>query len=202
MRNASWKTRWLAAPLLLGLVVASCGDGDSEDARDASTPDSGNGEGTSEPASPTAEDEPDAEAVAEAITNCDRLLLTPKQVGDVLGIKVLAPKKDKAAGVVFGCEYASPNKAQGGGQLVIDASTTAFPPSEFTTRTTPVNGVGDKAVFNPQPGATTILRVWSGETILDLEVGGLLLYERFGDQMALAAPLVELANQALESLER
>jgi hypothetical protein len=200
--GASWRTRWTLAPLLVVLLLTGCGEDDTGNADD-SAPDSANGEETSEStSSPTAsEDAVDLEAQAEAITNCDVLLLTTKQVGDVLGIKVLAPKKDKAAGVVFGCEYASPNKAAGGGQLVVDASTTTFPPPDFTTPATPVKGVGDEALFNPQPGATTILRVRSGDTILDLSVGGTLLYEQFGSQDAMQAPLVELANLALANLE-
>lgn len=202
MTNSAWKTRWITAPLvLLGLVLAGCGgEDDSADTDDGTSSEAGDGTAeTSEPTSPEP-DEPDPAAVAEAITNCDQLLLTTQQVSDELGIKVLAPKKDKAAGVVFGCEYASPDKAAGGGQLSVDASTSDFPPSDFSTATTPVEGVGDRAEFNPQPGATTILRVWSGDFILDLSVGGILLYEQFGSQEAMQAPLVELAKLALTAL--
>jgi hypothetical protein len=201
--SASWWTRWTVAPLLLALLATGCGgDDDSANADDESTPDSASGETSEVATSPAASEEPlDLEAQAEAITHCDQLLLTTKQVGDVLGIKVLKPKKDKAAGVVFGCEYASPNKSAGGGQLVVDASTTTLPPPDFTTPVSPVKGVGDEALFNPQPGATTILRVRSGETILDFSVGGVLLYEQFGGQEKMAAPLVELANLALANLD-
>ena len=197
------RVRLIAAPLILiGAVVAGCGDDDADDSRasDQSSP-SGDASSEASPApSPTGAEAPVDEAFVDAITNCQRLLLTPRQVRQVLGVQVQPPKPDKAAGLVFGCEYATPNKDQGGGQLVIDASTTENPPPSFSTPTTSIQGVGDKALFNPQPGATTILRVRSGEVILDFSVGGILLYDRFGGQDALAAPLVEIANQALLTL--
>ena len=184
-----------APMILIGVVLAGCGDDGSDDSG-ASTPSS---EPSPAPA-PTEDESAVAEAFVEDISNCRRLLVTPKQVSQVLGVQVQAPKPSKAAGVVFGCEYATPNKDQGGGQLQIDASTTANPPPPFSTPTKPIKGVGDEAVFNPQPGATTILRVRSEEVILDFSVGGTLLYEQFGGQDAMADPLVEIAKQALLAL--
>ena len=194
----------IVAMILIGVVVAGCGDDDADDsgASPSSSPSSEASGETSPTPSPTDDEATVDEAFVDAITNCQRLLVTRKQVSQVLGVQVQAPKPFEAAGVVFGCEYATPNKDQGGGQLQIDASTMSNPPPPFTTPTTPIKGVGDEAVFNPQPGATTILRVRSGEVILDFSVGGLLLYEQFGSQDAMADPLVEIANQALLTLAK
>jgi hypothetical protein len=191
--------RCLTAPaILIGILAAGCGADDSG-ASPASEPDADASSDSSPAPSPSEEATID-EAYVEAITTCERLLLTPDQVSQVLGVQIQAPRPLEAGGVVLGCEYATPNKDQGGGQLVIDASTASSPPAPFSTAATSIKGVGDEAAFNPQPGATTILRVRSGEAILDFDVGGVLLYEQFGNQEAMAAPLVELANQALSAL--
>ena len=103
--------------VLMGVFASGCGGDDSGDpsaAQESSTPASSSpSEGS---ASPTADEALIDEAFADAITTCDRLLLTPGQVRQVLGVPVQAPAPLKAAGVVFGCEYATRNMAQGGGQ--------------------------------------------------------------------------------------
>jgi hypothetical protein len=185
----AWRSRVVGALALSALLtVSACGDDD------------GGSDGSASPTVPatTAGGPTVDEAFVDAIKNCERLLVTPEQVSAAFGIQAQAPAPFEAGGVLFGCEYATPDKDEGGGQLVVSAYT-ADDPSAILRGSRAVEGIGDEAQFRFGPQA--VLQVRSGDLVLRFTAGGTQLFDRIGLGDRALPPLRSIAEQALAALE-
>jgi hypothetical protein len=137
----------------------------------------------------------------DTINDCERLLVTPRQVESALGFTVNDPAPFELGGtpdrvgvadpLSTGCEYASldlvPALGQPvmgheglGGEVVITAYLADAPPRPLGRFST-VRGIGDAATFTPYgngdehlpgpEGATSVLEVRSGDLILRFNAG-------------------------------
>lgn len=110
---------------------------------------------------------------APAVDPCS--LLTPSQVGDVLGVSV-GPGQ-KVAGNL--CHWSAPGQATGrNGKKVLltlqdeRAFTYAKMPVGHGITKTPVTGIGDDAVYGTTPGVGTTLAVKKGSVAFVVHVTG------------------------------